>query len=218
MQKITFTALAAALLGGCASAPPEPNISSYTYDSKAHSGTVVVTEKHYSSDALACEPKWREGEVYQPTGLPPMGRDTFKVSIEIEADREGDEGYNFNRYSIDVPQGLGSRVLARDFQRQKTFMLGAESNGLVQQGELFEFPEGFYLRVSRTAVQGSEFVACIGIDHMYVLDSELQSSVNPPVYLDRVVIPFAMEPENQPVKVSFGNKIQHTAEIRVLPK
>lgn len=53
---------------------------------------------------------------------------------------------------------------------------------------------------------------------MYVLDSELQSSVNPPVYLDRVVIPFAMELENQPVKVSFGNKIQHNAEIRVLPK
>lgn len=70
----------------------------------------------------------------------PMGRDTFKVSIEIEADREGDEGYNFNRYSIDVPQGLGSRVLARDFQRQKTFMLGAESNGLIQQGSFSSSP------------------------------------------------------------------------------
>jgi hypothetical protein len=218
MQRIPVTALAAALLAGCASAPSEPIISSYTYDSKAHSGTVVVTEKHYSSDTLACEPKWREGEVYQPTGLPSMGRDTFNVSIEIEAAQEGDAAYNFNRYNLEVPQGLGSRVLARDFQRQKTFMLGAESHGLIQQGEHFEFPEGFYLRLSQTAVKGSEFIACIGIDHMYVLDSDLQSSTNPPVYLDRVVIPFAMESEDQPVKVSFGNKIQHTAEIRVQSK
>jgi hypothetical protein len=52
---------------------------------------------------------------------------------------------------------------------------------------------------------------------MYVLDADLQGSTNPPVYLDRVVIPFAMDQAGQPVKVSFGNKIQHTAEIRVDP-
>lgn len=218
MHKFTITALAAALIAGCASAPPEPSIFSYSYDSKAHSGSVVVTDKQYSNEAIACEQKWREGEVYQPTGLPPMGRDTFKVNIEIESSRQGDSEYLFNRYTLDVPQGLGSQVFARDFQRQMTFMLGAESNGLIQQGELFEFPEGYFLRLAQTGVKGDRFVACIGIDHMYVLDADLQSSTNPPVYLDRVVIPFAMELENQPVKVSFGNQLQHKAEIRVLPK
>lgn len=217
MHKFTLTAIAAVLLAGCASAPPEPPVSTYTYDSKVHSGTVIVTEKHYSSDSLTCKSKWREGEVFQPTGLPPMGYDTFKFGIEVEASGDGD-GYVFTHAALDVPQGLGHRVFAKDLQHQKTFMLGAESNGLVQQGELFEYPEGYYVRVSEASVKGDGFVACIGIDHMYVLEADLQSSTNPPVYLDRVVVPFFMELADQPVKVSFGNKVQHTAEIRVQPQ
>ena len=217
MYKFTLTAILAILLAGCASAPPEPPVSTYTYDSKAHSGTVTVTDKNYFSDSLSCDSKWREGDVFQPTGLPPMGYDSLKVGIDIHASGDGD-GIGATSALLDVPQGLGSRVFIKDLQVQKTFMLGAESNGLIQQGELFEYPSGYFVRVSESAVKGDHFVACIGIDHMYVLDADLQSSTNPPIYLDRVVVPFAMELDDQPVKVSFGNKIQHTAEIRVKPQ
>ena len=210
MHKLTLTAIAAVFLAGCASAPPEQKISTYTYESKAHSGTVTVTDKHYSSDALVCEVGWRDGEIYTPKGIPPMGRDHLTLEIDLKVDGVADESHE-----ISVPFALGNRVLAKDFQVPKEWMLGAESNGLIQQGEHFVYPQGYYIRVSEPSVKGQNFVACIGIDHMYVLDSDLQSSTNPPVYLDRVVIPFAMDQAGQPVKVSFGSKTQHTAEIRV---
>jgi hypothetical protein len=211
MQKLTVAALAAAVLAGCAS-PPEPQVTTYSYESKAHSGTVHVTEKQYTSESLTCAPNWRDGPVYTPKGIIPMGRDHLNYVIDLFAD-----GKNEQTYTLDVPQDLGNRVLAKDFQQGKEFMLQAESNGIVQQGEHFAYPEGYYIRISQPAVKGWDFVSCIGIDHMYVLDSDLKASANPPIQLDRVVVPFAMDQLNQPVKVSFGSKIQHTAEIRVQP-
>lgn len=218
MQKHTLTALAAVILAGCASQPPEPFVNTYGYDSKAHSGTVSVTDKHYSSDKLTCAPKWREGEVYTPKGLLPMGRDTLKFAIEIKAPSESEGSYLLNSYTIAVPQDIGSRVFVKDYQNVKSYMLGTESHGLIQQGDHFSHPEGYFIRISEPSVKGWDFVSCIAIDHMYSLPSDLESSTNPPIYLDRVVIPFAMDQANQPVKVSFGSKIQHTAEIRVLPE
>lgn len=212
MQKFLMAAIAAAVITGCSSAPPEPLVTTYTYESEAHSGTVTVTEKQYTSDAITCESNWRDGPLYTPKGIIPMGHDHLNYVINLFAD-----GQEEKTYTLDVPQDLGDRVLAKDYQQGKEYMLQAESNGMVQQGEHFAFPEGYYLRISQPAVKGWNFVSCIGIDHMYVLDSDLQSSANPPIQLDRVVVPFAMDQVNQPVKVSFGSKIQHTAEIRVQP-
>jgi hypothetical protein len=212
MHKLTLAAFSVAILAGCAAAPQQPLVTTYSYDSKVHSGTVSVTDKQYTSEAFICPAMWRDGEVYTPKGLPDMGHDHLNISIDLQAD-----GGDIQSYKFDVPLDLGSRVYARDFQVGKSFMLGTESNGLVQQGEHFFYPEGYYIRVSEPSVQGSNFVSCIGIDHMYVLDADLQSSTNPPIHLDRVVVPFATDQENQPVKVSFGSSKQHTAEIRVQP-
>lgn len=212
MRKFTLVAITAAILAGCATAPQEPPVTSYSYDSKAHSGTVQVTDKHYSTKAFECPARWREGDVYTPKGIIPMGYDHLNISLVLSADGQEEQAINLN-----VPQNLGSRVLAKDFQTTKTFMLGAETNGLIQQGEHFSYSDGYFVRISAPAIKGWDFAACIGIDHMYVLDSDLQSSTNPPVYLDRVVVPFAMDQAGQPVKVSFGNKLQHSAEIRVQP-
>ncbi|NVL50007.1 hypothetical protein F2S72_09680 [Pseudomonas syringae pv. actinidiae] len=212
MQRLIMAASAAAVLAGCAIAPPEPQVTTYTYESKAHSGTVTVTEKQYTSEAFSCAPNWRDGPLYTPKGILPMGHDHLNYVIDLFAN-----GQDEKTYSLDVPQDLGNRVLAKDFQVGKEFMLQAESNGIVQQGEHFAYPEGYYLRISHPTVQGWNFVSCIGIDHMYVLDADLQASSNPPIHLDRVVVPFAMDQFNQPVKVSFGSQIQHTAEIRVQP-
>ncbi|KAF0254040.1 hypothetical protein [Pseudomonas putida] len=212
MQKFTMAALVAAVLAGCSSAPPEPQVTTYSYESKVHSGTVNVTEKQYTSDVVKCDSNWRDGQLYTPKGIIPMGHDHLNYVINLYAD-----GQEEKTYTLDVPQDLGDRVLAKDYQQAKEYMLQAESNGLVQQGGHFAYPEGYYLRISKPSVKGWDFVSCIGIDHMYVLDSDLQASDNPPIQLDRVVVPFAMDQVNQPVKVSFGSKIQHTAEIRVQP-
>lgn len=212
MHKFTMAALVAAVLAGCSSAPTEPQVTTYTYESKVHSGTVTVTEKLYTSDNLTCAPNWRDGPLYTPKGIIPMGHDHLNYVIDLFADGKAEK-----TYKLDVPQDLGSRVLAKDDQQSKEFMLQTESNGMVQQGEHFVYPEGYYLRISQPSVKGWDFVSCIGIDHMYVRDSDLQASSNPPIYLDRVVVPFAMDQVNQPVKVSFGSKIQHVAEIRVQP-
>lgn len=209
MQKLSLTALAAVILAGCATPPPEPQVSTYTYESKAHSGTVYVTDKRYSSESISCASNWREGEVYTPKGIVPMGRDHLAIDIDLKVD-----GADVASHSLDVPLTLGSRVLAKDYQEVKTWMLGTETNGLVQQGDHFQYLDGFYIRVSEPTVQGWQFKACIGIDRMYVLESDLQGT-NPPIYLDRVVVPFAMEQSSQPVKVSFGSKAQQTAVIRV---
>lgn len=211
MHKLTLTAFSVAILVGCASAPTQ-KVSTYTYDSKVHSGTVSVTDKQYANEALTCAANWRDGEVYTPKGLPSAGRDKLKITIDLKADGGDDKSY-----TLDVPLALGSRVLAKDYQVGKSYMLGAETNGLVQQGAHFFYPEGYYIRVSQPSVEGWNFVSCIGIDHMYVLDSDLQSSTTPPVHLDRVVVPFVADQEDQPVKVSFGSSKQHTAEIRVQP-
>ncbi|MFL1449309.1 hypothetical protein ACI77O_13010 [Pseudomonas tritici] len=210
MQKLTLTGIAAVILAGCASAPPEPAVTTYSYESKSHSGTVFVTDKHYTSDSITCASNWREGELYTPKGIVPMGRDHLELAIDLKID-----GKDRQSHTIGVPLALGSRVVAKDFQEEKTWMLGTETNGLIQQGEHFEYPEGYFIRVSDPSVKGQQFQACVAIDHMYVLDADLQGSTNPPIYLDRVVVPFAMERYNQPVKVSFGSKLQHTAEIRV---
>jgi hypothetical protein len=213
MHKLPLAAISVAILAGCATAPQQqPKVSTYSYESKVHSGTVNVTDKLYSSDSFTCPAMWRDGELYTPKGLPDMGHDHLNVSINLQADSGEVQSFAF-----DIPQDLGNRVYARDFQVPKNYMLGTESNGLVQQGEHFFYPEGYYIRVSEPSVQGWNFVSCIGIDHMYVMAADLQNSTNPPIHLDRVVIPFAMDDENQPVKISFGSGVQHTAEIRVQP-
>lgn len=212
MRNFTLAALAIATLAGCATAPQEPAVSSYSYDSKAHSGTVHVTDKFYTSEAVQCAAKWREGEVYTPKGIIPMGHDHLDISIDLKV-----EGQPDTAVTLSVPQDLGGRVYTKDLQELKSFMLGTETNGIVQQGDHFTFPEGYFIRVSQPAVKGWNFVSCIGIDHMYVLKADLESSTNPPVYLDRVVVPFSMEQADQPVKVSFGSQVQHTAELRVEP-
>ncbi len=212
MRKLSMAALAAVTLAGCASAPPGPEVSTYTYESKAHSGTVHVTEKWYTSDAIKCAPTWRDEQVYTPSGLLPMGYDHFDVSFAIQAGNQVPD-----RFKLVVPQNLGVKVLAKDYQTTKDYMLGTETNGIVQQGSHFTYPEGYYLRVSTPSVEGAEFKSCIGIDHMYVLKADLDASTNPPIYLDRLVVPFAMSLEGQPVQVSFGSAVQHTVEIKVQP-
>ena len=126
MQKFTMAALVAAVLAGCSSAPPEPQVTTYSYESKVHSGTVNVTEKQYTSDVVKCDSNWRDGQLYTPKGIIPMGHDHLNYVINLYAD-----GQEEKTYTLDVPQDLGDRVLAKDYQQAKEYMLQAESLSLI---------------------------------------------------------------------------------------
>jgi hypothetical protein len=210
MQRLTLVAMTAAMLVGCASAPV-PVISTYSYDSAQHSGTVQVTDKSYMSPDITCETGWRDSPMYKPKGLGPF-LDNMVLSIHAVSDSGAIADLAF-----EFPQEIGSQVFSKDYQVGRSYMLGTESNGMVSQGDHFFYPEGYYVRVSNPTIEGDVVKACIGLDRMYVLDADLASGTQPPIYLDRVVVPYAAH-VGQVVTVSFGSKIPQSATIRVEPK
>lgn len=211
MHKLPFAVITATILAGCASAP-DNTINTYSYDSQQHSGTVHVTEKVVHSAKHQCDGDWRSGPIYAPKGLPPALENGAKLQIDTYS---ADQGAGV--LTVRFPMSLGEKVMAKDFQESRSYMLAADSNGLIMQGEHFYYPDGYFVRVSRPEIKGNLVKACIGIDRMYVLKEDLESSVNPPIYLDRLVVAYAMK-DGEPVKVEFGSQIRNSAEIRVNPR
>lgn len=211
MYKLAMTVLAAAVLGGCSAAPTK-SVNTYSYDSNEHSGTVNVTETVYTSADKACRTQWREGPVYQPKGLTSSIESYLVMHVQSESTDEKEF-----LSEISFPMSIGDRVVARDYQESKAFMLGADSNGVLTQGDHFFYPDGYFLRVSQPEIIGNVFTACLGLDRMYVMPADLESSTNPPIHLDRVVVPVAVE-NGDVIDVEFGGALKHKAEIWILPK
>lgn len=210
MHKAPLAAFAAAIITGCATAP-EPPLKTYTYNSHQHSGTVYVTEKQIPAK-VTCNPEWRDGEIYVPKGLPSAYESNLQLRVKAVTPGEAEK-----EITVSLPMSLGQKVVAADFQKSKTFMLGADKQGIVMQGDHFFYPDGYYIRVSNPQVRGNQLSACIGIDRMYVLGADLESGVNPPVYLDRVVVPYVAK-AGETLTVTFGSQLLHRAEIRISPK
>lgn len=211
MYKRPFIAVAIACLAGCASKPPF-NDTTYSYDSTQHSGTVHVTERNFTSEDKTCPAGWRDGQVYTMKGIPDALEGNMALKVIASLPNGGP-----TEYIVKVPQTLGERVVARDFQQSMSYMLGAEQNGMVQQGEAFYWPEGFYVRVSRPEIVGNDMKACIGVDRMYVLKADLERSSNPPVYLDRAVIPYSNDTD-EPVRYTFGSQETQIVDLYLDPK
>lgn len=196
MIKRTLTSLAVAtVITGCASSKPVSN--HYSYESQIHSGTVHVTDTSYG-DSKKCPAKWREAEQVYKTGLPPMVGMTLKVKVTVF--ENGIE----KELPILVSAGNGPQISLKDYQSDKALLIGSETNGLVKQGELFEYPEGYFLRAAKPEAIRDDFSLCLGVDRMYV-DQASMASGTPSLKLDRLNVLF--KGESGEVKTyQFGDK------------
>lgn len=210
MRQIALSAaIATTFLVGCAAKQPTTN--TYSYESQEHSGTVAVTETFIDTSLFGpeCPANWREGTPFQTKGIP--NEAPFSLSFEIKANYAGLEEV----IGVDVPSTVRDRVLMRDLQVSKNYMLGSDANGLIKQGEHFFYPEGFFVRASNPSIEGGHLNACLGIDRMYVPEAELQSSSEPTIRLDRLVIPFHGK-AGETQTFSFGSSLP--IDITITPK
>ncbi len=184
MRKIALGISAAAMvLGGCAS-PQPTTITPYSYVSEQHSGTVMVQET-IAAGAYHCEADWREGAQYLPSGIP--GQFSYQLDVTILAEQDGKPGEDI---SVLVPAHSSNPVFVKDFQKTASWMLGAESNGIVSQGDLFYYPEGYVVRARNLSIKDNDFRLCLGIDRMYVPGDITAGAEEPLVHLNRLTIPF----------------------------
>jgi len=174
-------------LTGCATDLPEYRDWSYEYASKAHSGTVLVTE-HTNVPTGQCHDKWRDENPYQPSGV----NQTVGFRLEVQIHDQSDETFG-EVIAVELPSNQGKDVVIRDFQRTRSLMLSPDSNGIVKQGDLFFFPEGYFLRAAQPKFEGQNLTFCLGVDHTYLPEAEL-SSVDPKIRMDRLNIRFVGEP------------------------
>ncbi|WP_434674623.1 hypothetical protein ACM74R_00365 (plasmid) [Pseudomonas aeruginosa] len=197
MRIITLVPLAAlaVALSGCAN--KELQETSYSYESKAHSGTVQVVERT-DGPSDQCPKFWRDGEPYQPTGLKQMTGFRLKVNLHSGSDSSHGQDLDFV-----LPSNNGHQVVMKDFQKERSWLLGADTNGLVKTGELFHYPEGFFIRAASPQISDNTISFCLGVDRMYVPQADLNSSTNPLIRLDRLNIRFAGE-SGEVVRYDFG--------------
>lgn len=213
MKKLPLAAaVAVSLIAGCS------HDKTYQYTPNGHSGTVHVTEQVFTSLQKKCvspihrDVDWRQAPHYQPKGLPKSFEQLMDVDIQIHSTEDGQEQFN-----LQIPQSLdASKVVARDFMKSESFMLQPTQGDMVQHGEYFYYPKGYYIRVAQPELEGNTVSACVSVDHMYVLKTDMDASDNPPIYLDRMVTPYRAD-VGEAVKVSFGTKQQHHLTIKIKP-
>jgi len=193
---LSYTALCLAITG-CAAKQPELRDWAYQYDSKEHSGTVHVNETT-NVPSEQCGAQWRDERTYQPSGV--QQTVGFRLEIQIHDDDQDSFG---DLIKVELPSNQGSDVLVRDFQKTKTLMLGADANVIMKQGDLFFFPNGYFVRAAQPQFVENDVTFCLGVDRTYLPDSELASS-NPQIRMDRLNIRFAAQPGEQKT-YSFGS-------------
>lgn len=182
-------------LTGCATEVSEYRTSSYEYDSKAHSGTVLVTE-HGNVPVGQCHAEWRDENPYQPSGV----KQTVGFRLEVQIHDQRDASYG-DVISVELPSNQGKDVVIRDFQETESLMLSPDSNGIMKQGDLFFFPSGYFLRAAQPKFEGDKLTFCLGVDHTYLPEEEL-TSIDPKIRMDRLNIRFVGEP---------GEEIEYSA-------
>ncbi|ORE47771.1 hypothetical protein BKN49_06115 [Pseudomonas aeruginosa] len=208
LRKLCVLPIAIAL-SACAS-KPAPVIHTYSYESKVHSGTVYVNDRSYGNSEK-CPARWREAEQIFKNGLPPMLGMTLKVKVTVNDNGETRE------LPLLVTTGHGEHVALKDFQVSKTLIIGAETHGVIKQGDLFEYPEGFFLRAAKPSVRGNEFSLCLGIDRMSINTSRTDIAGHPTLNLDRLNILFSGE-NNETQFFRFGSGEEIQIQVAVVPQ
>ncbi|HDS0957085.1 hypothetical protein [Pseudomonas putida] len=209
MLKPLFSVAALCLaIAGCAS-KPEFNHNTYQYDSKQHSGTVSVSETT-NVPSEQCTDRWRDERTYQPSGVPQLTG--FRLEIQIHDQSADTYG---NLIKVELPSNHGRDVVVRDFQKDKTLMLAVDSNGLVKQGDLFFFPEGYFVRAAQPQFNEDEVSFCLGVDRTYVPDADLNSP-NPLIRMDRLNVRFIAEPGVEKT-YTFGSIQPVSVSVRAVP-
>ncbi|HHH9441208.1 TPA: hypothetical protein ACP32N_003145 [Pseudomonas aeruginosa] len=186
----------AVVVSGCAN--KELQETSYSYESKVHSGTVQVVERS-DGPSDQCPKFWRKGEPYNPTGVKQMTGFRLKVNLHSGSDTSHGQVLDFV-----LPSNHGHEVVMKDFQKERTWLLGAETNGLVKSGELFHYPEGFFIRAASPEIKEDTISFCLGVDRMYVPQAVLNNSTNPLIHLDRLNVRFAAV-SGETLEYDFGS-------------
>ena len=207
MRKLlTPIAVAILLTTGCAQ---KPVIDKYSYESQVHSGRVFVHDLSYG-DSDKCPKKWREAEQVFKHGLPPMLGMTLKVNV-VAPDANGVE----RELPLLVSSGNGNQIAVKDYQVDKGLLVNSDVNGAVQQGDLFTYPEGYFIRAAKPEVVSNEFSLCLGIDRMQK-SSEMDGG-EPGIDLDRLNILFEGERSEEKTYV-FGRNSDIKVRVSVTPK
>lgn len=183
---LCYTALCLAITG-CAAKAPEYRDWSYQYDSQVHSGTVHVTETT-NVPAEQCGVRWRDERTYQPKGV----KQTVGFRLEVQVHDDSPDNFG-DVVKMELPSNHGRDVVVRDLQKTKSLMVGADTNGIVKQGELFFFPNGYFLRAAQPKFEGNDVTFCLGVDRTYLPEAEL-GSATPQIHMDRLNIRFVGEP------------------------
>ncbi|SED33601.1 hypothetical protein SAMN05216178_6833 [Pseudomonas saponiphila] len=199
-------ALAVLVTTGCAQ---KPVVDSYSYESQVHSGTVFVHDLSYG-DSDKCPKKWREAEQVFKHGLPPMLGMTLKLKV-VAPDANGVE----RELPLLVSSGNGNLVSLKDYQVDKGLVVNSEVNGAVEQGDLFTYPEGYFIRAAKPEVDSNEFSLCLGIDRMQ--KSTETDGGAPALDLDRLNVLFEAERGEEKTYV-FGRNSDIKVRVSVTPK
>ncbi|NMX82657.1 hypothetical protein HBO10_24330 [Pseudomonas sp. WS 5503] len=209
MLKSLFSLTALCLaIAGCAS-KPEFQQKTYQYDSKEHSGTVAVTETTNVPDEQ-CTERWRDERTYQPNGVQQITG--FRIEIQILDHSPDTYG---NLIKVELPSNHGRDVLVRDFQKDKTLMVGVDKNGMVKQGDLFYFPEGYFVRAAQPQFKDENLSFCLGVDRTYVPSAELNTP-NPLIHMDRLNVRFNGKPGEEKT-FNFGSVQPISVNVRAVP-
>lgn len=195
-------------LAACAN-PPEFHHTTYQYTSQQHSGNVEVHETS-NLPSEQCGPRWRDERTYQPSGV----QQFVGFRLEIEVHDESVETYG-NLIKLELPSSHGRDVVVRDYQRNKTLLLGVDSNGIVKQGTEFFFPEGYFIRAAQPQFQDKDVTFCLGVDRTY-LPSAALNSPDPLIQMDRLNMRFKAAPGEQKT-FTFGGSEPASVTVRAIP-
>lgn len=209
MTKFLTPLAAVLLLAGCAETPVVVN--TYSYDSEIHDGNVLVHDLSYGSSDQ-CPKDWREVEQAFRNGLPPLYGMTLKITVTAP----GPDGTPVELPML-VSTGKDDKITVKDFQVDKSLLLNAETNGLVKQGELFTYPEGYFIRAAKPKVVANEFSLCIGVDRMYIPADSIASGGRPQIHLDRLNILYEGERDDETL-YTFGTDQNIQVKVAVHPK
>jgi hypothetical protein len=97
----------------------------------------------------------------------------------------------------------------------KGLVVNSEVNGAVEQGDLFTYPEGYFIRAAKPEVDSNEFSLCLGIDRMQ--KSTETDGGAPALDLDRLNVLFEAERGEEKTYV-FGRNSDIKVRVSVTPK
>jgi hypothetical protein len=204
MRKIALgIAVASAILAGCAKKQP----NEYVYTAPDQKGLIWAHEEAAPGN-YKCPTNWRDGQPFVPNGVRKWV--SYNLSLSIKATVMGERTEDL---SVTIPSSVDEKVLIKDNLKAKSYFLGVGENGMVKQGDTFFYNQGLLLRATTPNIQGDDYQVCLGFDHFYVPEADLNSSQDPIILLDRFLIPFSGKPGEEQT-FTFGTKLPTTLVIK----